>query len=252
MTSDTVAPVASAAPQVEEARSAFPHLSGGFVGFTAVAYFVSWQQTYTYYNELGVPWFIKGFSTTRMLVETGALLSGLLVLAVAAVAIVGRRRIKGTTIAMIAVGLGTAGLLLTAIGFFESQLIGAVRVFQISQVAIFFFGMSTALLLAGIMAGAFEGGARRATLHLWLQVVVVALGLWRAPILAGRARAWRDANPTLTALSPTATSNPADSGWRVVAILDRRLLLMRPAVRRDQRTFRLVESLDGWTIGATR
>jgi hypothetical protein len=252
MTIQEVVPTTNGGPQPAEAKSAFPHLGGGFIGFSAIAYFISWQQSYTYYNELGAPWFIKGFSTTRLLMESGVLLTVLLLLGVFALGIVGRRRLKATTIAVSSVVLGVIGLVVMGAGFLGSRLISPVMVFRLSQVAIVLFGMSTALLLAGVITGALESGQKPVTLHVWLMVAIVSLGLWRAPVLAGRARASRDANPTLSTLPVATGPNAADSGWRLIAILDRKFLLMKPAVRRQDRLFRVTENFDGWTTSAGR
>jgi len=140
----------------EERR--FPHLGGGFVGYTAIAYFISWQQSYTYYNALGAPWFLKGFTTTRLLMESGVLLAALLLLGVTALAIVSRMRMSAQPIAKVAIALGVVGLTVTTIGFLASAFATAVEVYYLSQIAIVLFGMSTALVLAGVITGAMGRG----------------------------------------------------------------------------------------------
>jgi len=236
-------------PAAEE-KSAFPHLGGGFIGYTAIAYFISWQQSYTYYNALGAPWFLKGFSTTRLLMESGVLLTGLLLLGVTALAIVGRKRMHAQTIARLSITLGVIGMLVTLIGFFAPKFVTNGEVFYLSQIAIVLFGLSTALVLAGVITGAMESGPKPVKLHLWAIAILVGLGLWRAPVLSGRSRAARDAHPTLSSLPVANGPTAADSGWRLVAILDRKLLLMKPAVRREDRQFRVTENFDGWVAGS--
>lgn len=233
-----------------EETSSFPHLGGGFVGYTAIAYFISWQQSYTYYNALGAPWFLKSFSPTRLLTESGVLLTALLLLGVTALAIVSRKRMSAKLITQIAIALGVFGLIVTTIGFFAPNFVSAVEVFYLSQLAIVLFGMSTALVVAGIITGALESGPKPVKLHLWAIALLVALGLWRAPVLSGRSRAARDAHPTLSSLPLVNGPTAADSGWRLVAILDRKFLLMKPAVRREDRLFRVTENFDGWVAGA--
>ena len=232
----------------EERR--FPHLGGGFVGYTAIAYFISWQQSYTYYNALGAPWFLKAFTTTRLLMESGVLLTALLLLGVTALAIVGRKRMSAKLITEVAIAFGILGLIVTAIGFFAPQFVSEGEVFYLSQIAIVLFGMSTALVVAGIITGALDSGPQPVKLHLWAIALLVALGLWRAPVLSGRSRAARDSHPTLSSLPLVNGPAAADTGWRLVAILDRKFLLMKPAVRREDRRFRVTENFDGWVAGA--
>jgi len=111
----------------------------------------------------------------------------------------------------------------------------------------------TALIVAGILSGAMTSEPRPRKLQVWALGILVLLGLWRAPVLAGRSRAARDASPQLSALpfvvGPTA---PADSGWRLVGILDRKFLMMKPALRREDRRFRVTETFDAYTTTATR
>ena len=240
-----------AAPATAPAEEkSFPNLGGGFVGYTAIDYFISWQQSYTYYNALGAPWFLKGFTTTRLLMESGVLLAALLLLGVTALAIVSRMRMSAQPIAKVAIALGVAGLTVTTIGFLAPAFATAVEVYYLSQIAIVLFGMSTALVLAGVITGAMGRGPKPVKLHLWATAIIVGLGLWRAPVLSGRTRAARDAHPTLSSLPMAVGPTAADTGWRLVAILDRKFLLMRPAVRREDRRFRVTENFDGWVAGA--
>ncbi|HEV7387581.1 MAG TPA: hypothetical protein VGN73_03110 [Gemmatimonadaceae bacterium] len=232
-------------------KKMFPHLGGGFIGYSAVASFIGWQNSYTYYNQLGAPWFLKAFSTTRLVMESGVFLTIFLVLGVLALAIVEERQLQARRIVGLSIGFGIVGLTLTVIGFIGSTFLGPVVVYRLSFAAIVLFALSTSFVVAGIVSGAMETGPRPVRLQLWATAILAALGLWRAPVLAGRARADRDAHPQLSALpfvvGPTA---PADSGWRLVGILDRKFLMMKPAVRREDRRFRVTETFDAYTTSA--
>lgn len=238
------------APTTAKPKNLFPHLGGSFIGYSAIASFIGWQQSYTYYNELGAPWFLKAFSTTRLVIETGVLLTRYLLIAVIALAIVEATHMQARRIAGISIGSGIVGLTLMAIGFIGPRFLSSVDVFNLAYVAIILLGFATAFVMAGVVSGAFVAGPQPVKLNLWLLAILVALGLWRAPVLAGRAKAARDANPQLSALpfvvGPVA---PADSGWRLVGILDRKFLMMKPAVRREDRRFRVTENFETFTAG---
>lgn len=241
-------PTDGAAPASAKPIS-FPHLGSGFFGYTAIATFVSWQQSFTYYNELGAPWFLNAFSTTRLLMESALLLTALLVFGIAAMAIVREKEMQARQIVGLCIGFGIAGLAVALIGFIGSDFFGLVAVYYLAQVAIVMLGIATAFVVAGVVTGALERGPRPAKIRLWALGIVVALGLWRAPALSGRARAARDAHPTLSALPLAVGPAPADTGWRLVSILDRKFLLMKPAARREDRLFRVTENFDGWRAG---
>jgi hypothetical protein len=242
-TSDGTAP-AAAKPKIS-----FPHLGSGFIGYSAIASFISWQQSYTYYNELGAPWFLNAFSTTRLIMESALLLTALLVFGVAAMAIVRERQPQARRVVDLSIGFGIAGLVVTLGGYVGSDFLTPVVVFRLAQVAIVLFGVATAFVVAGVVTGAMENGPPPAKLRLWAMWLVVALGVWRAPALSGRARAARDAHPRLSTLPQAVGPAPADTGWRLVSILDRKFLLMKPAARREDRLFRVTENFDGWRAG---
>jgi len=247
-TDGTSPTVASSKP-----KSVLSNLGGGFVGYSAIASFIAWQQTYNYYEELGAPWFLKAFSTSRLLMESGVLLTVFLFLGVTAVAMVQDRKWKAGRIAALAIGLGIAGLTATIIGFIGPGFLDLGDIYNLAFAAILLLGMSTALIVAGILSGAMTSEPRPRKLQVWALGILLLLGLWRAPVLAGRSRAARDASPELSALplvvGPTA---PADSGWRLVGILDRKFLMMKPALRREDRRFRVTETFDAYTTTATR
>lgn len=238
------------APATAKPKNLFPHLGGSFIGYSAIASFIGWQQSYTYYNEIGAPWFLKAFSTTRLVMESGVLLTLYLLLGITALAIVEATNMQARRIAGLSIGAGIVGLTVIAIGFIGPRFLSAVDIFHLAYVAIILLGLATAFVMAGIVSGAFVG-PQPVKLHLWLLAILVALGLWRAPVLAGRAKAARDANPQLSALPfVVGPAAPADSGWRLVGILDRKFLMMKPAVRREDRRFRVTENFDTWTAGA--
>jgi hypothetical protein len=240
-----------AAPKTKD-KNLFPHLGGSFIGYSAIASFIGWQQSYTYYNEIGAPWFLKAFYTTRLVMESGVLLTLYLLLGVTALAIVEETHMRARRVAAFAIGFGIVGLTVIAIGFVGPRFLSPVDVYHLSYVAIILLGLATAFVMAGIVSGAFENDPRPVKLHLWALAILVALGLWRAPVLAGRAKAARDANPQLSALPFVAGPGaPADSGWRLVGILDRKFLMMKPAVRKEDRRFRVTENFDTWTAGAS-
>jgi hypothetical protein len=239
-----------AAPKPKD-KNLFPHLGGSFIGYSAIASFIGWQQSYTYYNELGAPWFLKAFSTTRLVMESGVLLTLYLLLGVTALALVEETHMKARRVAGLSIGFGIVGLTVIAIGFSGPSFLGEVGLYRLSFVAIVLLGLATAFVMAGIVSGAFENDPQPVKLHLWALAILVALGLWRAPVLAGRSKAARDANPQLSALPFVAGPGaPADSGWRLVGILDRKFLVMKPAIRREERRFKVTENFDTWTAGA--
>jgi len=242
-TSDGTA-AAEAKPKIS-----FPHLGSGFVGYSAIASFISWQQSYTYYNELGAPWFLNAFSTTRLIMESALLLTALLVFGVLAMAIVRERRLRARTVVDFSIGFGIAGLAAILVGYFGSDFLNPEAVFHLAQVAIVLFGIATAFVVAAFVTGAMENGPPPPKLRLWAMGIVVALGIWRAPALSGRARAARDAHPRFSALPLAVGPAPADTGWRLVSILDRKFLMMKPAARREDRLFRVTENFDGWRAG---
>lgn len=245
---DGTSPAAASKP-----KGLLSRLGGGFVGYSAIASFISWQQSYTYYDALGAPWFPKAFSTTRLLMESAVFLTLFLFIGVAAVLIVEERRMQARRIAGLAIGLGIAGIAATIIGFIGPGFLDLAGIYRLAFVAIVLFAMSTALVVAGTLSGAMTSEPRPRKLHLWALGILVAIGLWRAPVLAGRSRAARDAHPQLSPLpyvvGPTA---PADSGWRLVGILDRKFLMMKPALRREDRRFRVTETFDAYTTSPSR
>lgn len=242
-TSDGTAP-AEAKPKIS-----FPHLGSGFVGYSAIASFISWEQSYTYYKELGAPWFLNAFSTTRLIMENALQLTVLLAFGVAAMAIVRERRPQARKIVDLSIGFGIAGVVVAVLGYIGSGSLSPVIIFRLAQVAIVLFSVATAFVVAGVVTGAMDNGPPPVKLRLWAIGVVVALGIWRAPALSGRARATRDAHPRLSALPQAVGPAPADTGWRLVSILDRKFLLMKPAARREDRLFRVTENFDGWRAG---
>jgi len=237
------------APAEAKPKASFPHFGSGFVGYSAIASFISWQQSYTYYNELGAPWFLNAFSTTRLIMESALLLTALLVFGVAAMAIVRERRLQARKVVDLSIGFGIAGAVVALVDYISSDFLGPVVVFRLAQVAIVLFGVATAFVVAGVVTGAMDNGPPPAKLRLWAMWLVVALGIWRAPALSGRARAARDAHPTLSALPLALGPAPADTGWLLVSIVDRKFLLMKPAERREDRLFRVTENFDGWRAG---
>jgi len=229
------------------------HLGGGVIGYSAIASFISWENSYNYYEGLGAPWFLKGFSTSRLLMESGVLLTVFLFLGVIAVAIVEDRKWQASRIAALAIGLGIAGIAATIIGFIGPGFLDLGAIYNLAFAAILLLGMSTALIVAGILSGAMTSEPRPRKLQVWALGILVLLGLWRAPVLAGRSRADRDASPQLSALPFVVGPNaPADSGWRLVGILDRKFLMMKPALRREDRRFRVTETFDAYTTTAAR
>ncbi|MFL5524535.1 MAG: hypothetical protein ACJ8AF_10575 [Gemmatimonadaceae bacterium] len=241
-----------AAPKAKD-KSLFPHLGGSFIGYSAIASFIGWQMTYTYYNEIGAPWFLKAFSTTRLVMESGVLLTLYLLLGVTALAIVEETHMRARRVAAYAIGFGIVGLTVIAIGYVGPRFLSTVDIYHLSYVAIILLGLATAFVMAGILSGAFENDPQPVKLHLWALAILVALGLWRAPVLAGRSKAARDANPQLSALPfVSGPAAPADSGWRLVGILDRKFLMMKPAIRREDRRFRVTENFETFVAGAAR
>jgi hypothetical protein len=143
---------------------------------------------------------------------------------------------------------------LTLLGVFLSRQLTPTAIFSISQSAVLLFALATALTVAEVVVSVRTEGLKWFTQkpRYWYVATLLLIGFWQAPGVAGMALAARNAHPELSRLPEMFPRSQPDSGWLLVTPLDGKFVLMKPAIKRENRKFRVVDSLEEWTIGPSR
>jgi hypothetical protein len=241
-------------PAGESVATILGKIGGAVVGLSAIAYFVGWGEAWSYYDALGAPWVLKSLSATRFLLESANLITflGLFALMAVVTLLEGMWPLKyAFRVSNSFVFLGGA---LTLMGVLLSRRVTPTATFWLSQSAVLLFALATALTFAEVVVSLRTEGLKWFSQkpRYWYVFSLLLVGLWQAPSTAGIALAARNANPELSRLPKMFPESKPDSGWLLVTPLDGKFVLMKPAIRRESRAFRVVDSLEGWTIGPSR
>lgn len=234
---------------MEKMSSVFIQTASGLAVISSACLFVGWQWTKGYFGELGAPWAATLLSPQALIQNASAPLLGLLI----GLVVMLMQLSAGTSLIAMqrwSVGLAFIAVSLLVAGFFGPP--GILSHVRASQM------LAWALIIMAFQAGIDIGEwiVRRGTLEKTTPIqrsmlyMALSFGLMWGPAEAGRAQGKLHGYEE-SPLPSLVTKDGTGAAWRLVAVLDGKLLAMQTHKDRDKRQFRLISVDDVVAITAT-
>ena len=217
-------------------------LAGVIAGLSAVAYYIGWREERAYYENLGCQWFLQLVPTTSLVqVAIPAIFSTAIFAFLAFESLVqGRATSRG--LSRWFNWLALIGLIAPLLPL--ERVLGAKLMGLISVAAAALLSAAAGVLIGLLVARLAESQQQWKAEHLNLLYLLVFLGLWTIPENHGSERATQDGDPVTSRLSVASVRDDPGDEWRLVAALEKQLLLVQLTPRSQDRRFRLVDSAD--------
>jgi len=116
----------------------------------------------------------------------------------------------------------------------------------------FFWAVSAGTTVGELIATLKDSNLKWEPYHLWLIYFTFFFGLFQAPQSQGSARAAIDSDPKNSPLPVIAPVGSTDESWRLITLIDGKLLLGRLSTNPKDRAFRLLNIGDAWEIRARK
>jgi hypothetical protein len=229
-----------------------PQIGGALAGISALAYVAGRNEAQSYFYELGAPWAFSMMPVSRLVQDSVWLMTTVSLMAFLSLLGLLEKRSTAKTLKRWSLIWAGAAIIAYLPNIVPDGWISPRVAQPLALMTGFFWALSAGLTVGELIATLKDSSLKWGPYHLWLIYFIFLFGLIQAPRAQGSARAAIDSDPKNSALPVIAPVGSSDESWRLITLIDGKLLLGRLSPNPKDRAFRLLNIGEAWEIRARK